>query len=151
MKIFIGVTDNRWFDFLAARRPDEVNFWRPRSTRGFQAISEGEPFLFKLHAPDDCVVGGGFFVSHSVLPVSLAWKAFEQKNGVPNPVALLERVADLGRRRELDPFIGCTILAQPFFFEREQWIPVPSDWNGRPGNSSSGTTSIGLRREKSCL
>jgi putative restriction endonuclease len=25
--------------------------------------------------------------------------------------------------------IGCIILANPFFFTEEQWIPVPQDWN----------------------
>lgn len=128
MRIFVGVTDNRWVEFLAARRPDEVNFWRPRSKHGFKAISAGEPFLFKLHAPHDYIVGGGFLVRHTLLPVSLAWKAFEEKNGVPDPAALLRRVAELGRRQELDPLIGCTILAEPFFFERDGWVPVRSEW-----------------------
>jgi len=33
MKYYIGVTDNDWFHFLARRRPDEVNFWRPRNMK----------------------------------------------------------------------------------------------------------------------
>jgi putative restriction endonuclease len=30
---------------------------------------------------------------------------------------------------EVDPYIGCTILASPFFFREDEWIPVPSDWS----------------------
>ncbi|MDR8392251.1 HNH endonuclease [Aliifodinibius sp. S!AR15-10] len=29
----------------------------------------------------------------------------------------------------LNPSIGCTILTEPFFFDREDWIPVPSNWS----------------------
>ncbi len=30
---------------------------------------------------------------------------------------------------ELDLAIGCIVLTSPFFFEREDWIPVPRDWH----------------------
>jgi len=40
MKFYIGVTDNDWFHFLARRRPDEVNFWRPRDKANFRVIEE---------------------------------------------------------------------------------------------------------------
>jgi len=72
MKFWVGVTDNDWFRFLAARLPDEVNFWRPNATQTFRVIEPGAPFLFKLHSPLNYIVGGGFFVSHSILPLSLA-------------------------------------------------------------------------------
>ena len=29
MKIFVGVTDSNWYNYLAYNRPDEVNFWQP--------------------------------------------------------------------------------------------------------------------------
>ncbi|MEX2573081.1 MAG: HNH endonuclease, partial [Balneolaceae bacterium] len=29
---------------------------------------------------------------------------------------------------EVNPSIGCTILTEPFFFPRDQWIPVPESW-----------------------
>lgn len=29
----------------------------------------------------------------------------------------------------LNPTIGSTILTQPFFFDRSDWIPVPSNWS----------------------
>ncbi|MEO6307035.1 MAG: HNH endonuclease, partial [Nitrospiraceae bacterium] len=30
--------------------------------------------------------------------------------------------------REHDPIIGCTILANHFFLQRQDWIPAPSNW-----------------------
>ncbi len=40
---------------------DEVNFWQPGGNRLFRTLQIGEPFLFKLHSPDNFIVSGGFF------------------------------------------------------------------------------------------
>lgn len=82
MKIWVGVTDEDWFVRLKHLEPDEVNFWQPSGGRAFRALAPGEPFLFKLHSPKNVIVGGGFFVSHTPLPTSLAWDTFGIKNGV---------------------------------------------------------------------
>src|ERR1039458_4383188 len=84
MKLFVGVTNNDWFRFLSERKPDEVNFWRPRSQADFKALQPGDIFLFKLHSPLDFIAGGGVFVRHTFLPLPLAWQAFGEKNGVPD-------------------------------------------------------------------
>lgn len=130
MKFYVGVTDNKWFEFLASRNPDEVNFWRPGGTKVFQTILVGAPFLFKLHSPDNYIAGGGFFVKHSNLPLSLAWEAFGVKNGTSSLEALraVIRRFRANKPHEHDPIIGCTILANPFFLRREDWIPAPSNW-----------------------
>jgi putative restriction endonuclease len=125
------VTDNHWFNFLSRLQPDEVNFWQPGGTTVFRALTPGELFLFKLRAPDNAIAGGGFFVKHSLLPVSLAWDAFDLKNGTADFAALRNKILSLRRgdaRAEPDPTIGCIILAQPFFLKPEEWIPVPEDW-----------------------
>lgn len=41
---------------------------------------------------------------------------------------ILEYRESHGRVRGIDPEIGCSVLAQPFFFKREDWIPIPEDW-----------------------
>jgi len=129
MKLWVGVTDKEWFEDLARQQPDEVNFWQPSGSRNFRAIQPGEPFLFKLHSPDNYIVGGGFFVRYSPLPISLAWEAFERKNGVASLTAFLARVRRYRRENDsIDPVIGCNVLAEPFFFERNDWIPMPADW-----------------------
>src|SRR5512138_2743052 len=132
MNFHVGITDKQWFDFLSARKPDEVNFWRPGAGPGFAALVQGEPFLFKLHAPDNFIVGGGFFVRFTRLPLSMAWDVFEEKNGCESLPALREQILryrDRSGLPEKDLAIGCIVLAVPFFFERDMWMPVPSDWS----------------------
>jgi len=131
MKGFVGVTDNDWFDFLS-RQPeiDEINFWQPGGRGQFRALKPGEPFFFKLHSPYNFIVGGGFFVHSTILPVSLAWQAFGEKNGASSYLKmrkLIERRRRVSSKFE-DYQIGCIVLTQPFFFEREDWIPVPKDF-----------------------
>jgi putative restriction endonuclease len=129
VKIWVGVTDKDWFEYLALQRPDEVNFWQPSGSRTFRVLQPGEPFLFKLHSPENFIVGGGFFVRYSALPASLAWDAFGRKNGVESFDVLLKRVRKYRRSDEaLDPIIGCNVLAEPFFLPRNLWIPVPAGW-----------------------
>lgn len=131
MKLWIGVTDKDWFDHLARLGPDEVNFWQPSGSRNFRVLQPGEPFLFKLHSPNNFVVGGGYFVRNSPLPTSLAWEAFQKKNGVASLEELRVRVRKYRRNdQSIDPVIGCNVLSEPFFFPRDKWIPVPASWSG---------------------
>jgi putative restriction endonuclease len=132
MKFWVGVTDNSWFDFLSKLAPDEVNFWQPGGTTAFRRLQPWELFLFKLHAPLNYIAGGGFFVSHSFLPLSLAWETFEQKNGTEDFEDFRSKIMHLRRQYgsiEPDPTIGCIILAKPFFFPRDEWIPAPENWS----------------------
>lgn len=147
MKFWVGVTDNRWYSYLAESQPDEVNFWRPRSTAQFRAIETGGLFLFKLHAPLNDIAGGGFFLRHSVLPLSLAWEAFGDKNGADNFNTFRGHIWSIRRDKEPDPHIGCTILVEPFFWEQEQWIDAPEDWspNVVQGKGYSTDEPVGAR------
>jgi len=130
MKFWIGVTDKSWFDYLAARRPDEVNFWQPGGTSVFRALQPGEPFLFKLHSPLNYIVGGGFFLRHSFLPLSVAWDAFEEKNGTDDLESFQFKIEQFRRQNyQRDPIIGCIVLTTPFFFSEKEWIPAPSNWS----------------------
>ena len=134
MKVWVGVTDDGWFNYLRVRNPDEVNFWQPSGGREFRVLQPGEPFLFKLHSPKNFIVGGGFFVRYSPLPCSLAWEAFGEKNGVGTYAEFLARIrkyrvrSGSSEKIEPDPVVGCNVLAQPFFFPEKSWIPVPTDW-----------------------
>ncbi|MGI6548587.1 MAG: HNH endonuclease [Syntrophomonadales bacterium] len=147
MKLYIGVTDNNWYSFLAQHQPDEVNFWRPGG-KYFRAIEPGGMFLFKLHSPLNFIAGGGFFVRYSRLPVSLAWETFGNKNGTSDYSAFLRTIHRYRRtdpHTEHDPVIGCIVLASPFFFDRSDWIPAPQDWNSNivQGKSYATDTFIG--------
>ncbi|MEX0719048.1 MAG: HNH endonuclease [Candidatus Paceibacterota bacterium] len=145
MKFYIGVTDDNWFHFLAGQQPDEVNFWRPRDKSNFRVIEEGAPFLFKLHSPNNYIVGGGFFVKHLFLPLSLAWDAFGIKNGALSYDEFFQSIMNYNESGEVNPSIGCTILTEPFFFPREEWIPIPENWSSNivKGKSYSTQELIG--------
>ncbi len=148
MRYWVGVTDSDWFDYLHGRTLDEVNFWQPSAERRAVRLDAGALFLFKLHAPRNFVVGGGFYVRYSALPARLAWEAFAQNNGAPSYTILRERV-ERYRRQAIagDPFIGCNILNAPFFFAENQWIPIPESWapNTQQGRTFDTETTDGLR------
>ncbi len=130
MNLYLGVTDHDWFRYLAARQPEEVNFWQPGGGRRFRALEPGGLFLFKLKAPLNAIGGGGFFVRHAQLDAHTAWETFGVKNGAPDYWSFLDRLQQLRRGAGVspNPQIGCIVLAQPFFFAEADWIPVPTDW-----------------------
>jgi len=132
MKAFVGVTDSDWFSFLSSwPGVEEVNFWQPSGAKQFRALEPSELFLFKLHAPRNFIVGGAFFAYSTILPLSLAWDAFQEKNGVSSLDEMRLRIAKY-RRAPPDPRshheVGCVLLVQPFFLEEAAWIRVPGDW-----------------------
>jgi putative restriction endonuclease len=131
MKFWVGVTDNKWYKFLSVIRPDEVNFWQPSGKAPFTNAPVGLPFLFKLKRPYNHIAGGGFFVTYSSLPLNLAWEVFGQKNGCSSLGELRELIATLTTTGRDDGPIGCTVLANPFFFDKDAWI------NDLPGWSSN--------------
>jgi putative restriction endonuclease len=132
MRFFVAVTDYDWFQLHASNASvDEVNFWRP-SEAPFKALSIGELLLFKLHSPRNFIVGGGFFTRFTHLPISLAWEAFGEGNGVRSLSEMRDRIAKYRRvpmQPTENPTIGCILLAEPFFFSEAQWIAVPPDFS----------------------
>lgn len=130
MRLYVGVTDQSWYTYLAKEKPDEVNFWKP-GTALFHVLRQNELFLFKLHHPDDWIVGGGFFVRFSLLPPIIAWQAFGTHNGTATYEELWDHIAKYRGRNGMDgenTQIGCVVLADPFFLPQSEWIPVPQDW-----------------------
>lgn len=125
MKFWLGVTDNNWYQFLSQRGLDEVNFWQPSARPPFRNAPIGMPFLFKLKKPHNHVAGGGFYVTYSELPVSLAWEVFGEKNGASTLDDFQARLGRLANRRGVPANIGCTVLAEPFFFPESHWIEPP--------------------------
>lgn len=131
MKLWLGVTDNDWFDFLSRAGVDEVNFWQPSGRAPFVGLEPGSPFLFKLKRPFNHVAGGGTFVRFSTLPLSLAWDVFGVKNGAESRATFESMIRRLtANPHARDPEIGCTILTAPFFWPRETWIANPIGWAG---------------------
>ena len=136
MNGYIGLTDHSWYQFLLprARELGEVNFWKP-SAGEFKAIAPGSPFIFKLKAPYRAIAGYGIFARYVRLPIWLAWESFSQANGVDSRQELEKAIFSY---RKLEPGtssmtteIGCIMISQPVFFERERWVAPPGEW----GNS----------------
>src|SRR5260370_17886310 len=120
MHFFVAVTDYDLFQLHASKYSVlEVNFWRPSPEASFKALNVGEMLLFKLHSPRNFIVGGGFFTRFVHLPISLAWEAFGEGNGVRSLSEMRERIAKY-RRGPIgpteNPKIGCILLSHPFFF-----------------------------------
>lgn len=129
MKFWLGVTDNDWFSYQEQNRFDEVNFWQPSGRAPFKNAPQGLPFLFKLKRPNNHIVGGGFFVTFSLLPMGLAWDAFGKKNGTDNLRSLQSLIGSRSKVVGMDTPIGCTILASTFFFDKSDWIPTPDSFS----------------------
>jgi len=132
VRLIVAVTDGDWFDQLR-QQPDlsEVNFWSP-SDSSFRALQPGELFLFKLHSPNNFVVGGGVFAHANSMPCSLAWEAFGEANGARSLTEMRTRIAKYRKVKpdgRSDFTIGCRVLTQPFFFDRARWIGVPESFS----------------------
>jgi putative restriction endonuclease len=131
VRLIVAVTDGDWFDQLRQQPSlSEVNFWSP-SDSPFRALQAGELFLFKLHSPNNFIVGGGVFVHSNSMPCSLAWEAFGAANGARSLVEMRARIAKYRRIMpddRSDFVIGCRILTQPFFFDRRSWVAVPESF-----------------------
>ena len=132
VRLIVAVTDGDWFDQLR-QQPDlsEVNFWSP-SDSSFRALQPGELFLFKLHSPNNFIVGGGVFAHANSMPCSLAWEAFGKANGARSLAEMRTRIAKYRKVKpdeRSDFSIGCRVLTQPFFFDRARWIAVPESFS----------------------
>jgi putative restriction endonuclease len=133
--ICVGLTEDKWYEFLSHETGvDEVNFWRPSPRSGVAQLHTGDLFLFKLHAPENKVVGGGYFTKYLPLSISYAWSAFGRKNGADSLESLRARVtrfrADAGQLRGIDFEIGCVMLASPFFLDKRDWFTPPGWGHG---------------------
>jgi putative restriction endonuclease len=144
---FIAVTDFEWYRFLSEQPSiDEVNFWQPSAETQFRAVDIGEPILFKLHYPDNAIVGAGFFTWFSIQLSRMAWDSFGEKNGAPSYEVMRARIEQYRRARP-DPMaeyqIGCVILRDVFFLPRDQWIAAPSDFQRNIVRGKTYDLSIG--------
>ena len=148
MKFYVGVTDNRWFNYLRTINPEDINFWQPGGKTAFKVLTPGAPFLFKLKSPINAIGGVGFFVSHTFLPLSIAWDTFGIRNGCETFTELQSMILNYRQDRiDSNPTIGCIVLTNPIFFEPQEWIKVPVDWSNSivQGKSYSAEDPLGQK------
>jgi putative restriction endonuclease len=148
MNFWLGVTDTKWYDFLSIRKREDVNFWQPGGVTTFKILPIGGPFLFKLKSPVNAIGGVGFFSSQTYLPLSLAWDIFGEGNGSSSLEELQRMILPLRKDKgNQNPTIGCLVLTNPIFFNKEDWINVPEDWSPNivQGKTYSPEDEIGRR------
>lgn len=148
MKFYLGVTDTAWYNYLSKQNPEDVNFWQPGGKAAFKVIDPGAPFLFKLKSPFNAIGGIGFFSVHSILPISIAWEIFGNRNGAATMNEFYNNILRLRSKDNTlnaNPNIGCIVLTNPIFFRKEDWISLPEDWSKSivQGKSYSDDTVIG--------
>jgi putative restriction endonuclease len=152
---FVANTDKRWFDFLAARNPEEINFWQPSGTPPIKRLNTGAPFFLKLKAPHNAIAGFGFFLGTTIAPVWAAWEHFQEANGAASAEELSEIIGQYrkeDRTRIKNANIACTMLTAPVFFPEEAWVSIPSDWSHNivSGKTYDLTEGEGKRLWESC-
>ncbi len=147
MKLYVGITDRDWFNFLRQRNAVEMNFWRPRHTSEFRAIQPGELFLFKSRYPSNRIVGGAFLVRHTTLPLEIAWMTFGEANGAASLAEFRTKIQTIRRDQERKPSIGCTVLTQPFYLDDSDFFEPPADWSANivMGKAYDATIGEGLK------
>ena len=66
----------------------------------------------------------------SALPPFLAWQAFGDKNGTKTYAEFCQRLEKYRGRNSINGAyqVGCSILTEPFWFNENDWIPVP-EWS----------------------
>jgi putative restriction endonuclease len=128
VKFYVANTDSRWFRFLeSAARDTDVNFWRPRGG-GFKAVESGDLFFLRLKAPVSAIAGFGTFVTHTQLPIHLAWDAFGAGNGADSREELIELIRPYRSAGDdaipVAWVIGCSILANVHYFAADELLPL---------------------------
>lgn len=65
-----------------------------------------------------------------MLPIGLAWEAYGEGNGAGSFADFVDKIGGYrdGTDRDYAFRIGCILLADPFWLDEADWIPVPPDW-----------------------
>jgi putative restriction endonuclease len=145
VRLFIANTDLAWFNFLSQRQPlDEVNHWQPGGRLRFNALAPGELLVFRLKAPINRIAGYGVFARSALLPINLAWSAFDLKNGHPDFQSFKDAIHRLNPENR--GTIGFRVLTQPIFLPRGEWFEPPSDWPTHVQGGKGYSTETGEGR-----
>ncbi|MFH1823768.1 MAG: HNH endonuclease [Candidatus Firestonebacteria bacterium] len=83
---------------------------------------------------------------NSFLPLSIAWQNLEVSNGCDSLEELRSMIMRYRKdSKENNPRIGCIILSDPIFFDKNDWLELPKDWSGNivSGKSYSMYDGIG--------
>lgn len=138
----VAVTDQDWFNhFRPTDRLTEVslvNFWQPKTTRGFRALQPGQHFFFRLKHPRNAVAGWGIFDRQELIAAEQAWTRYGGANGFDDRFKFLARIGGYRASQGFDhPDIGsrtlsCLMLRDAHFLAQEDWMPWTRKMIGLP-------------------
>ena len=151
MRLFVAVTDNDWFALHAAL--DRVKkltsgVLHPRQhSRLFNPVKSCCSSCTLLRTSSLVAASSRDFSSS---PSQFGFRTFREANGVSSLTEMRERIAYYRRSpigpRE-NPTVGCIMLAEPFFWPRNQWIPCPRDFKLNTVQGKGYDSEIGAGRE----
>ena len=154
--MYLGITNTSWVNFIKEQKDNlgtYINFWTPE-LKVFKSIKPGELFLFKLHAKKSKgengeIVGGAYFVGFEQMSVSDAWEKFNIGNGTESysDLEFLIRNTRVRNNIDIESNIGCIVLRDPFFFNKEKWIESPIDWGKNIVSGKKYDISFGIGLE----
>ena len=124
---FLAVTNFDWFTFLKQAQAVEANFWLPSATP-FRALQPGAHLLFKLKSPHNAIGGGGIFLGYRSFTIAQAWQFLETANGAPNIDLLRSNMfgKNWATKSTLQSKMGAILLEDTVFFDRKDWLHLPS-------------------------
>ncbi|MBU1499291.1 hypothetical protein KKE48_00275 [Patescibacteria group bacterium] len=112
MKIFVGVTDQFWFNFNKEKNLDQVVFWR-KSPNPLRKLKEGDYFLFLIRGKLPRKISGCGIVSLlGSQSINNLWNEYGERNGC-NKIEVFEHLVHKSRNQTL----GYTILEKVKYFK----------------------------------
>lgn len=154
--LYLSITDTTWINFIKNNKDNlgkYINFWRPGG-KAFKALKQGELFLFKLHSKKDKgengeIVGGAYYYGFEKMSPNEAWNRFGIGNGASTlfeKCSLINEYRTRNNLKDIDE-IGCIILYEPFFFDKESWIDSPVDFGKSIVSGKKYDISFGVGKE----
>ena len=104
VKIYVGNTDNDWFDFLAGQsRPRRSELLAADYSELREQSARASAFAFPPEKSRNRIGGFGTLAQVSRLPIEMAWQTFGSKNGVGSLGALVSAIARYRKNEVVTP------------------------------------------------
>ena len=124
----IAPTDLNWFQQLRTEglKGKVINFWTP-TPWNISRLQKGNKLFFMLKSPIRKIGGYGKFVEYKNMKASEAWKFYGRDNGVEDLTKLIARTSEYASKHSKNPIlpnpeIGCILLAEPVFFDNDNFV-----------------------------
>ena len=148
VSLYIGNTDNDWFDFLAAE-PDltEINFWQP-SDKLFIAFNQANCLLSGSRAHVIKSADSEFSAVRRYCHSKWRGKRSVDPTELRHMIHSANQSLSIGKilQSVLRPISGARAFVQPLFLTPDLWLDLPASWSANivEGKGFSTDNSEGL-------